>query len=93
MRIPTMAETAREHRAADAACGREWVCACAACRNVRKASRAAAALGAIGGAAGTGHSKRRDVDYAKLGHLGGLKRGTLPLGRPPVGTGKKGRRK
>lgn len=28
-------ETARQHRDADRACGRNWVCACAACRTVR----------------------------------------------------------
>jgi general stress protein YciG len=32
---------------------------------------AAALLGAKGGAAGTGASKRRDVDYAALGRKGG----------------------
>jgi general stress protein YciG len=32
---------------------------------------AAAALGQKGGAAGTGASKRRDVDYAALGRKGG----------------------
>ena len=28
-------ETARQHREADARCGREWVCACAACTLTR----------------------------------------------------------
>lgn len=27
---------ARTHKAADAACGRDWTCACAACREVRR---------------------------------------------------------
>ncbi len=27
---------AREHEAADKACGREWCCACAACRSLRE---------------------------------------------------------
>lgn len=31
--------TADMHRSADAACGREWVCVCAACRMVRGASK------------------------------------------------------
>lgn len=35
MRLATFDEVARDHAAADAACGREWVCACAACRTVR----------------------------------------------------------
>lgn len=35
-------------------------------------SKAAAALGKKGGSAGTGASKRRDVDYAALGRKGGL---------------------
>lgn len=33
--------TANKHRAADAACGRSWVCACGACRIVRAGTPAA----------------------------------------------------
>lgn len=29
-------DTAEQHKAADVACGREWVCTCGACRIVRK---------------------------------------------------------
>lgn len=29
------AEVAEQHKAADAACGREWVCGCGACRSAR----------------------------------------------------------
>lgn len=32
---PTAEQTAKEHQAADARCGREWECQCAACRQVR----------------------------------------------------------
>lgn len=36
MELPTVEQTAKEHRAADAACGRSWSCACGACRRVRE---------------------------------------------------------
>jgi general stress protein YciG len=34
---PWYAKAAREHMAADKACGRDWVCACAPCRAARQA--------------------------------------------------------
>lgn len=43
---------------------------CPACQ-ANAVKSAAALLGAKGGAAGTGASKRRDVDYAALGRKGG----------------------
>lgn len=42
---------------------------CADCLTIKSA---AALLGKKGGAAGTGASKRRNVDYAALGRKGGL---------------------
>lgn len=33
-------ETAKEHRAADASCGRPWTCGCVACLNLKDAAPA-----------------------------------------------------
>lgn len=50
-------------------------------------SEAAAILGSLG----RGASKRRDVDYAALGALGGKAgKGKKKPRRPPVGTARKG---
>lgn len=35
MELPSITEVAESHKAADAACGRDWLCSCAACREVR----------------------------------------------------------
>jgi hypothetical protein len=54
-------------------CGRpapQPYCTCLECEQARIA-QGAASLGRKGGAAGTGASKRRDVDYAALGRKGG----------------------
>ena len=37
--MPSAAETAKEHAAADKRCGRKWVCQCAACRQTREEIR------------------------------------------------------
>lgn len=35
-RLKRFRGVAAQHQAADAACGRDWVCACAACKTVRE---------------------------------------------------------
>lgn len=35
-KMPDVSVTASQHRLADAKCGRDWVCQCAACRTVRE---------------------------------------------------------
>jgi len=44
IKIPPFRAVAASHAAADAACGREWVCACGPCRSVRWCRKRAAAL-------------------------------------------------
>lgn len=69
MRSPSTSTTARKHREADAACGREWVCACAVCRAER--GRIAAKLAGV-----NAEALAAAKNAARLfGRIGGLKGG------------------
>jgi hypothetical protein len=67
VRLLSLEETARAHRAADKACGRSWICACAACRQSR--ARARGRPGAIIGRMAKDPTANNELERAIVGAL------------------------